>query len=296
MGVADAVGNVGSSIIGGLFSARNTDKTNRQNREMQREINATNLQIAQDTNAQNIQIARETNALNQSIAEQNLGFQRDNQDYQKALNEKIMEREDTAYQRTVEDMQKAGLSPLSLQNTNGAGGVVSSTDALNNSFQAQGATMQGATMQASRNETFNVAPYAQAVSSAIGQLSDQIFHRDEVKAETDKKRAETEATEAATEAQRIQNQYLAEQLSIANLNAKLQAQGLDWDNLDKQTKSKYLDSMYFLQNQNLINQNYNLEKQGDILKGTKISVDIDLHRENVDFLAVYDCYLNLQIF
>lgn len=39
-------------------------------------------------------------------------------DYQKALNDQIMAREDTAYQRAVEDIKSAGLSPLAL--TSGA--------------------------------------------------------------------------------------------------------------------------------------------------------------------------------
>lgn len=50
------------------------------------------------------------------------------QDYMKALQEKIFQREDTAYQRTAEDMRKAGLNPLSMQGTNNAGSAVSLPD------------------------------------------------------------------------------------------------------------------------------------------------------------------------
>lgn len=75
-----------------------------------------------------------TNEVNQNIANQNLGFQRENLEYEKALQKKIFEREDTSYQRTVNDMRMAGLNPLSMQGTNGAGEAIQ-TEPLNNSYQ-----------------------------------------------------------------------------------------------------------------------------------------------------------------
>lgn len=52
---------------------------------------------------------------------------RENLDYQKALQQQIFEREDTAYQRSVNDMRLAGLNPLSMNGTDGAGEVVDTT-------------------------------------------------------------------------------------------------------------------------------------------------------------------------
>ena len=52
-----------------------------------------------------------TNDTNKDIADNNLGFQKDNLDYIKALNQQLMQREDTSYVRTVQDMRNAGLSP-----------------------------------------------------------------------------------------------------------------------------------------------------------------------------------------
>lgn len=75
-----------------------------------------------------------TNVVNKDIADQNLGFQRENLDYQKALQQEIFEREDTAYQRTANDIRMAGLNPLSMQGTNGAGEAIA-TEPLNNSQQ-----------------------------------------------------------------------------------------------------------------------------------------------------------------
>lgn len=54
----------------------------------------------------------------------NLDFQRENLDYQKAIQQQIFEREDTAYQRTVNDMRASGLNPLSMNGTNGAGEAI----------------------------------------------------------------------------------------------------------------------------------------------------------------------------
>lgn len=61
--------------------------------------------------------------------EQNLAFQRDNLEYQKALQQKIFEREDTAYQRAVADAQKVGLNPMSIASSGGAeaGAIVPTT-------------------------------------------------------------------------------------------------------------------------------------------------------------------------
>lgn len=91
---------------------------------------------------------------NSDIAQQNLQLQQDKFEYDKALQQQIFEREDTAYQRTVNDMRSAGLSPLNMSGQNGAGSVVSTsapqrqtqsaTDAINsfNNVFNNFATMQ----------------------------------------------------------------------------------------------------------------------------------------------------------
>lgn len=61
------------------------------------------------------------NAFNSNRNYQNqLNLQR----YNEALQQQIFAREDTAYQRTVKDMRAAGLSPLAMNGTNGAGEVI----------------------------------------------------------------------------------------------------------------------------------------------------------------------------
>lgn len=95
-----------------------------------------NQQSVTETNQANKDIAADTNQINYDVAMQNLDFQKDLQEYNKALQQQLFEREDTSYQRTAQDMQAAGLNPISMQGTNGSGAVVSMS-APENGFQAQ---------------------------------------------------------------------------------------------------------------------------------------------------------------
>lgn len=90
-----------------------------------------------NTNETNRRIAEETNASNEKIARENLEYQKEVQEYNKALQEKIFQREDTAYTRTAADMKAAGLNPLTMNGTNGAGEAIA-MNPLNNDYQAQG--------------------------------------------------------------------------------------------------------------------------------------------------------------
>ena len=53
----------------------------------------------------------------------------ENRDYTRALQQTMFDREDTAYQRAVDDAQSAGLSPLAITGGSSAGAVVSSPSA-----------------------------------------------------------------------------------------------------------------------------------------------------------------------
>ena len=75
--------------------------------------------------------ANDRNAL---LSEANLQFQRENFEYQKALQKQIFEREDTAYQRAVADAQQVGINPMALAGSGGAqaGEAISTTAPQNN--------------------------------------------------------------------------------------------------------------------------------------------------------------------
>ena len=104
--------------------------------------NITGLTATRETNRQNKEIALWNMLQQQETNKQNYGMFKENLDYQKALNQQIMEREDTSYQRTVADMRAAGLSPLTMTGTNGSGGSVAnvepySQEPITNNYQPE---------------------------------------------------------------------------------------------------------------------------------------------------------------
>lgn len=133
-----------------------TTETNQTNKEIQDSINASNEALTRETNSQNLQIAQETNNLNRDIANENLQFQKDKLDYDKALQQQIFDREDTSYQRTVDDMRKAGLSPLTMNSTNGSGSVVTTTAPYNDMKYENPYEMKAPTTEAVKMEKANL--------------------------------------------------------------------------------------------------------------------------------------------
>lgn len=85
----------------------------------------------------NAKLQKDTYALNKANIEWQQRQYLENRDYQRALQQTIFDREDTAYQRAVEDATSAGFSPLAaLGNTANAGAVVSSSEAPAGQLQA----------------------------------------------------------------------------------------------------------------------------------------------------------------
>ena len=88
--------------------------------------------------AMNLASTYATNAANNQISKENLAFQKENLDYQKSLQQQIFEREDTAYQRKVNDLIAAGINPAVAATGSGSGaGSIVSTQAPHNDMRYQ---------------------------------------------------------------------------------------------------------------------------------------------------------------
>lgn len=103
---------------------------------------------------------------NEKINAENVAFQQKNLDYQMALQQQIFDREDTAYQRTVQDMRASGLNPLSMKGTNGSGSVVP-TQAPQKQFEA-----------------INAIPLITSALNELNSLSVGQAQRDNINAQT----------------------------------------------------------------------------------------------------------------
>lgn len=118
--------------------------------------------------------------LSYSESVKNRHLQEQNLEYQKALNEKIMQREDTAVQRRVEDLKKAGLSPLLGANGAGAGGTIQATTAPQQNTDYSGIGMAG------QNFANSIQAGLELSETAQHNRAMQNLEMDKLQLETDK--------------------------------------------------------------------------------------------------------------
>lgn len=135
------------------------------------------------------------NAIRQG--QENLQMQKEQMEYIKKLNEEIMKREDNAYQRQVNDLRKAGLSPLIADNGGaGAGGTMTP-------YQAP----QNTTDYNALGTNFN---------TAMANISSNKFMQQELNIKNSATNAQNEKTNAEAEGIRIDNIHREEE-HLANL-------------------------------------------------------------------------------
>lgn len=129
--------------------------------------------------------------------EKNLQMQKEQMEYVKKLNEEIMKREDTAYQRQVNDLRKAGLSPLMADNGGaGAGGTMTP-------YQAP----QDTTDYNALGTNFN---------TAMATIASNKFTQQDLNIKSSATNAQNEKTNAEAEAVKIENMHREEE-HLSNL-------------------------------------------------------------------------------
>lgn len=171
----------------------------------------------------NEEIQTKNRESNEKINESNLQFQRENLEYQKALNEQTMLREDSAAQRSVADMRASGLSPL-----------VNFAPSQTSSFSA------GSPMQ-------NMAPYEeqglynrhQSAMDRLSQLQNVVSSVTDVA----KSFQELQQLRLQNQAQTIENTYNKDTL-YSRINEQYAREIINnYDRLDRISKARY-DSYY----------------------------------------------------
>lgn len=151
---------------------------------------------------------------NEKINAENIAFQQKNLDYQMALQQQIFDREDTSYQRTVADMYKAGLSPLSMKSTNGSGSVVP-TQAPQKQF-----------------ESVNAVPLITQALAEINSLSIGQAQRDNINAQTRKLE--------------LENQMMSETYDDRKIGefARQRSSYLDWKRSQRDYEFEHVTGQY----------------------------------------------------
>lgn len=154
--IAGGAASLGGSIIGGLFSASNTEKTNEAN----------------------LNIARETSAANFAEAQKNREFQAN--------------MSNTAVQRKVADLRAAGINPMLAAD---GGGASTPTGATGSAVMAQMQKNEvGKHLQQGINEGVNSAIQARKLKKELSQAESQIQLNKSLEAQSDAQKIATQNT------------------------------------------------------------------------------------------------------
>lgn len=102
------------------------------------------------------------------------GYSREKErEKQEELNKLQMEREDNAYQRTVEDMKKAGLNPLTMSGTNNAQPLTNPIKSENNTFDKAmqlGTTIASVASGLAQAKNLNASTVGMGISNELAKM------------------------------------------------------------------------------------------------------------------------------
>lgn len=168
--------------IAGAVSSSNADKNSRtqalinsQNVAMQEKINKQNLEHSNYWNQQNLAFARET--MDAQLSQQSWANEQyiEQRDYDRALQQDIFAREDTAITRAMQDAVSAGYSPLAAvgQSAN-AGQVVSSSSAPGSMVSNNQASVSSAGLNAPHLEAYIRPDGLSSIGAMIATLGENV--------------------------------------------------------------------------------------------------------------------------
>ena len=171
------------SLAGSRMSANAELKANEQNIALQREINQANLEHSNYWNQKNYDLASE--AQQAQLAQQDWANEQyiESRDYDRAMQQQIFNREDTAIQRAMQDATAAGFSPLAaLGMPANAGQVVSSSSAPGSMVSNNQASVQGAGQLAPHVEAATgLGDGLSSIGSMIATMADNMSNREHQK-------------------------------------------------------------------------------------------------------------------
>lgn len=118
-----AVAAIIGAVVAGIASIVVAGITSSSNKQQVESTNQANAEAVESTNASNESIAQAANELNDAHFQQEL-------EWNQYVQQQTWDREDTQYQRRVQDLQAAGISPLALSGTSyNSGAIVSAPSA-----------------------------------------------------------------------------------------------------------------------------------------------------------------------